>query len=191
SEDEAPAIGGYEPDPNVVRPENQELNEPTNSSARIPSAEEEDVNATVPRAREVEVQQKRTSKATSSRRKKGSQQEGNDTQAQFKEIQLALAKLTGAVEALQATQYAIQAALVAQQPSLQHQTNPAMQQHAFPMAAWPAQQPEHPPTNAQPLPMERLSQFSSGYQPLASHSSQHMVSSSGVGLQYSAAPRPH
>lgn len=156
------------------------------------------MNATVPRAREVEVQQKGTSKATSSRRKRGSQQEASETQtqAQFKEIQLAIAKLTGAVEALQATQYAMQAALIAQQPpSFQHQANHAMQQHAFPMAAWPAQQPEHPQTNTQSLSMGRLSQFSSGYQPgpypLASHSSQHMTSSSDAGLQYSAAPRPH
>ncbi|KAG6089238.1 hypothetical protein E4U15_003620 [Claviceps sp. LM218 group G6] len=198
SEDEAPATGDYEADPDVVRPENQDSSEPTGSSARIPSSEEEDVNTTVPRALEVEVQQKRTSKATSSRRKRGSEQEASETQTQtqLKDIQLAIAKLTGAVEALQATQYAIQAALIAQQPpSLQHQANPAVQRHAFPMAAWPAQQPEHPQTNVQSLPMGRLSQFSSGYQPgpcpLASHSSQHMASSSDAGLQYSVAPRPH
>ncbi|KAG6044989.1 hypothetical protein E4U39_002822, partial [Claviceps sp. Clav50 group G5] len=70
SDDEPPATGDYEPDPDDVRPENQESSEPTASSASIPSAEEDDVNATVPRAREVEVQQKGTSKATSSRRKR-------------------------------------------------------------------------------------------------------------------------
>ncbi|KAG5987727.1 hypothetical protein E4U52_007292, partial [Claviceps spartinae] len=181
SEEEALLTAYREPDPDVVRPRKPRSNEPkprlqyTAPSGRILSTDEREGNAIAALVREVESQRNKTSSATSTRKKRGKRQEGG-TQTQFAEMQSAILKLTGTVEALQASQnasqfasqYGSQAVFVGQHPPLPHHMNTALHSHTFPVAPWPSQHP--------------------GYQ--ASQSTQDMAPGSIATWYHPAAQRP-